>query len=344
MSAMWIVTVGRSGGWLHPWFAQRWRTLGRGGAPRRPVLVTMAAMAIVLAVAAALDLPPTRIATALAGFALQWPAVALLSVALLTAASTGPRLARLSRELRTGWWAAMPIAPRCLPLALVATALARMAIGVAVWAGVVALATMDAQVGVAPAGSWWPVIAGLVLGTLLALGQGMRRPPLHDAVVRTGRREALFAWTPGNHRRLPHLADWQRRSALVRWRLGQGGHFWVVGALLLTLPDRVGVARAAGLLLMTVSWLWLATTLRACAAVAVQALHLLRATPATSRGWRDAALRYPLFAAACAAGLAVAGEALLGFTGRPLSIWLVALLLACLPAAWRLRTAMREAA
>lgn len=341
---MWIVTVDRSGGWLHPWFAQRWRTLRRGGVPLRPVLLVAAAMATILTVAAALELPPTRLAARLGDIALRWPVVVLMLVSLITAGSIGPRLARLSRELRTGWWAAMPVAPRCIPLALVASALVRVAIGVTAWGGVVALATLDAPQSVPLAGSWWPIVAGLLLGSALALGRGWRRPPLHDAVLRTGRREALFAWTPGNHPRLPHLADWQRRTALVRWRLGQGGHFWIVGALLLTLPDRVGVARAIGLVLVTVSWLWLAATLRACADAAIQAWHLLRATPATQRDWRDAAVRYPRFAAACALGLAVLGDALLGFTGGPLTLWFVALVLACLPAAWRLRIAMREAA
>ena len=122
-----------------------------------------------------------------------------------------------------------------------------------------------------------------------------------------------------NDSRLPHLLDWQRRDALVRWRAG--GSFVWIGVLLVSLPHGVIFRVAVGMVLLALSLMWLAVVMRACADVTANAMRLLAPTPLDTRHVRIASLRYPLVAAVCATVLAGCGAILLDL-GAVLGGWL----------------------
>lgn len=161
---------------------------------------------------------------------------------------------------------------------------------------------------------------GLVVGTAIAAARVFRP----GAVVRVrhvdGIREPLLALPWLNDPRLPHLLDWQRRAALVRWR--RGGSFVMVGIVLGAVPIGAPMPEVTGLVLLVLSWSWLAVVMRASADATASAVRLLGATPLDVDCARRAALRYPLVAVLCAL-IPMAVGATLGGGGTFALGWMV---------------------
>lgn len=326
-------------GTLHPWFVQA----ARSGVRSRPSLRAGLGMGLGLGLAATFlslaGAAPSAVAAAALRLLAAWPVGTVAVVALVAGTSVARGLSRLARELQTGWLAALPLSRlrRSAPLAFVA--LAHVFAGSALWCALAALASLDPR-GVAMA-SLAPCLAGLLLGVAVGSTGFLRGRTGEPAAARiAGRREPLFR-RAGRGPPLSSVSAWQRRAVVLEWRQGQGGHFWLIGALLVLLPDRVDLRMAFGLLLTVASGLWLSLALRTCLRAGAQALHLLRATTLQRDVALRAALRYPAFAVACATATAVLGTAFLGSARTTLAYWATAVALSCVPGAWRLSRARR---
>ncbi|GAA5067490.1 hypothetical protein GCM10025759_02130 [Lysobacter panacisoli] len=317
---------------LHPWFDQRGRTLLRS---RPSVREGAAWVAALCGVAALLSLTGTASALLRVAAALPGPSAVLIALIVGTLASR--RLLLLAAELRTGWFAALPISTTRARGTLFVVALGHLLAGIAVWCAIVAFAWFDSRAFVS--GSFVPCATGVGAGMALALWRALR-PARALPEQRAGRREPAF--TLNTSAPLSAVLQWQRRAVVLQWRLGQGGHFWLVGAMLVLLPDRMGLMLAAGVLLMVVPWLWASLALRVSLQAAVEALQLLRATPMDASAARKALLRYPLIALACATATAFVGNLLLGFSWIRLLAWAIALAVVCAPSAWRMSHALRN--
>jgi hypothetical protein len=149
---------------------------------------------------------------------------------------------------------------------------------------------------------------GLVVGTAGAAARVLRRGAVARARHSDGIREPLLALAWLNDPRLPHLLDWQRRAALVRWRRGAGAA--MAALALFAIPDGAPVLGGSGLVVLVISVAWLDVVLRACAKATAEAARLLQPTPAGGDRLRPASLRYPLLAMGCTLVLAVAGAIL----------------------------------
>lgn len=318
---------------LHPWFDARGRSLLRARPSVGEGLAWTAALASMTAVLALAGASSTilRLVAAL-------PVPGAVLVALVVATLASRRLSLLATELRTGWLAALPISSARTRGVVFVVTTGHLLIGLGAWCALAACAWIDSR-DLVPA-SLPPYATGLVAGLGLALWRAMR-PSRALAEPRAGRREPAFALTTSMP--LGAVPHWQRRAVVLQWRLGQGGHFWLVGALLVLLPDRMGLVLAAGVLLMVVPWLWASLALRVCLSTAVEAHDLLRAAPVDGTAARKVMARYPLFALACATTTALLGNLLLGFSWNRALGWAVALAVACVPAAWRMAVAMRDA-
>jgi len=180
----------------------------------------------------------------------------------------------------------------------------------------------------------------LVAGTAVAAIRVFRGGAVARVHHVDGIREPLLALPWLNDPRLPHLLDWQRRAALVRWR--RGGSFAMVGIVLAAVPIGAPMLEVSALVLLVLAWSWLTVAMRASADAFVAAVRLLAAVPWGARFARMAALRYPLVATSCALVFMVIGTALLRH-GMVALVWIIC---ACVASAWplaRLVRAMRLA-
>lgn len=323
---------------FHPWLREARLAALRGGGWKRG---RGAAAALALAVVASLALravggEAAALPAALPRLIAQLPLPFALLALASAYASARSRLAALDETLRHGWWAAAPVEPARATRTLVllaalggAAALLVAALLLAAFGGEgerVRTAFLVLAAGLAP---------GAALGLLAALRQ--RRRPAQR--LREGAREPLFGLRWLDDARLPHLSDWQRREALLRWR--RGGHAWMIGAVLMALPGSTALASGAGVLLIATALAWFSLLAQACAFASVAAGRALAALPLAPRGFARAAWRYPAFAFVCACVLAAAGSALLGLGMRAAPALLGAAALLCLPALAALRGGRR---
>ncbi|MFD0320430.1 hypothetical protein [Lysobacter gummosus] len=325
---------------LHPWLHEARIAAARGGGWRRwrtPGLVLaaciLAPIALRLWSAQAAALP-----AALPRLIVQLPLpFGLLAIAFAYAIARG-RLIALDEDLRHGWWAAAPIDPARATGTLIALA------AVATVAAMAIVAIVLAAFG-GPAGAWrgacWVIEAGVAVGAVLGLISALRHRRHPARRTREGAREPLFGLRWLDDARLPHISDWQRREALLRWR--RGGHAWMIGAVLLALPSSTGAASGLGVLLIVIALAWFSLLVQACAASIVAAQTLLHSAPRAPHALARAAWRYPAFAFACAAGFATVGCALLSLSWRAAPVLLAILIVLCLPALFALRPAHRPA-
>lgn len=317
---------------LHPWFEQHWRTLLRS----RPSLRESVAWALALGMLAFMQ-AMAGVSSALLRLVAALPGPGAILIALIVGTLASRRLSLLATELDSSWLAALPI-PRARAIgAIFFVALGHVMVGLAAWSLLAMTAWLDSHEGVGL--SFLPWAAGLFAGMGLALWRALRTGRAHSA-PRAGRREPAFALTTSVP--LSPLLHWQRRAVVLQWRLGQGGHFWLVGAMLVLLPDRIGLRLAAGVLLMVVPWLWASLALRTSLRVGEEAFQLLRATPAEAATARRAMLRYPAIALALAMAMASVGNLLLGFSLLRMLGWVVALAVVILPAATCMSRAIRS--
>lgn len=323
----------------HPWFAeQRLTWLRRPGVRwlRVPALVSLGPVlcliVLVPIVASAASFGPAPVAAAEASLRMvaRWPVTIALLLAMLVGMGLRRRVLALAHELHTGWWAAAPVAPRQSRQALLVFGIGlALVILCACAVALTILATVARRFDlVGP-----PLIvvsAGVVIGAALGLiGVPVRPRPSHPRST-SGRRQAALKLHGLGDPRLPWLFDWQRRTALSRWR--QGGNAWLAGVLLLAMPVGVAPSTILGLMLMVLSVAWMAVVLRAAAEVTREAIQLLRAAPAPRRRILGAALRYPAFALTCALTWALIGACVCGAATGLMTAWCVALTVLSLPA------------
>ncbi|WP_342316526.1 hypothetical protein [Lysobacter sp. FW306-1B-D06B] len=325
---------------LHPWFGQRCETLLRSRPSLRGGLIWTAAFAGSAGLLMALGASPAGFASGCLRLIATWPFTSAIVIALVIETVASRRLSLLACELRSGWFAALPISSLRVRMTLFVVAIGYGLIGLGAWSAVMVAAWFDASRFVS--GSMLPSMTGLTAGIGIGLWRSLR-PPATDRTHHAGRREPLFTRAFVTDASLAGVSQWQRRAVVLRWRRGQGGHFWIVGSMFLLLPDRLGLKLATGAVLMVVSWLWASLALRMSLDVAGEARQLLRATPIQAHDGRRAAVGYPLIALACATAIALLGNLVLGFSWMRMVCWLTALALTCLPAAWRLRHASGSA-
>ncbi|MEH6416301.1 hypothetical protein [Pseudomonas sp. CGJS7] len=314
---------------LHPWIHEARLALARGGGWRRwrmrAALVALGVAAVVClrlwsAEAAAL---PAALPRLIAQLPLPF---GLLALVFAYGLARG-RLIALDDTLRHGWWAAAPIEPARATRTLVMLTLIAGLAAMLVVALALAVLGGDSQ---AQRGAGAILIAGVALGTALGLISALRHRRHPARRMREGARQPLFGLTWLDDARLPHVSDWQRREALLRWR--RGGHAWMIGAVLLAMPGSTGAASGAGVLLIAIALAWFSLVVQACAEASADAERLLTSTARAPHALARAAWRYPAFAFACAAAFAAAGAALLSLGWRAAPVLLAILAVLCLPA------------
>lgn len=310
----------RSG--THPWFAQR-RLEHRQRSRARRLLRTVWGVAIVVVPPVALAGEGGRAAAdaGLRAFS-QWPVAVAASLAVPMYVATGARLRPLAHELRHGWWAAAPVAPRAITRALLAVGATMAAMTLLSCAWALAVMLLAARAPASPHVAIVATLAGIGVGAALGIATALRRapPPRVD-----GRRSPLLPLAALNDARLPHLFDWQHRAAVLHWR--RGGHMAPIAAAMLLLPGGATAGGASGLLVLATALAWFGAALAGAAEAATQAGALLRALPLTPAQRRRAVLRYPAFAAACALAWSTLAAMLIG-PGLTLSCVIGLLLLA----------------
>lgn len=325
---------------FHPWLHEARIVALRGGGGRR-WRGAGAALALSLGVPLALrawSAETAALAAAVPRLIAQSPLpFALLALVFAYALARG-RLIALDERLRHGWWAAAPVEPAratrtLIVLATLAAtaAMAWVAIVLAVCGGAADARRDAGWIGVGAIG------LGATLGVISALRH--RRHPARRA--REGARRPLFGlrWLDAAH--LPHLSDWQRRDALLRWR--RGGHAWMIGAVLLGLPGSTAAATGLGVLSIAIALAWFSLVLQACVAATVAASRALTAAPCAPHALMRAAWRYPAFAFACACAWSAVGSALLSLSWRAAPVLLAIAAVLCAPALLALRSAPRPA-
>jgi hypothetical protein len=243
------------------------------------------------------------------------------------------RLLDALERWRFGWCGGLPIARGAAALTLLIVAAAGLVVSVVSTAALlfcVSLSTPHrADLPYALAG----IGLGLVVGTAVAAARVLRTGAVGRMRHADGIREPLLALPWLNDPRLPHLLDWQRRAALVRWRRGSGA---VMAALaLFAVPDGAFVLGGAGLVLFVVSLTWLDVALRACTKVTAEGARLLRATPLGGDRLRIASFRYPLLAVSCTLVLLATGAVLMSDGNAIAGLW--AAVCAIAVAAWPLK-------
>lgn len=323
---------------FHPWLREARLAALRGGGWKRG---RGAAAALALAVVASLALraaggEAAALSAALPRLIAQSPLPFALLALALAYASARSRLIALDETLRRGWWAAAPLEPARATRTLVLLAALGGAAALLVVALLLAAFGGDGGRGRT---AFLVLAAGLAPGVALGLSAALRQRRRPAQRLREGAREPLFGLRWLDDARLPHLSDWQRREALLRWR--RGGHAWMIGAVLLAMPGSTALASGAGVLSIAIALAWFSLVAQACAAASVAAARALAATPLPRRGFVRAAWRYPAFAFACACALAGAGAALLGLSWRAAPALFAVALSMCLPAAAALRGAER---
>lgn len=232
-------------------------------------------------------------------------------------AITHHRLLDALERWRFGWCGALPTARSATALTLLLAVTVGLALSVVLAAVLLFCVSVSAphrkDLPYALAG----IDLALVVGAALAGVRAFRT----DTRVRQadGIREPLLVLRWLNDSRLPHLLDWQRRAALVRWRRGGGAA--MAALALFAVPDGASVLRGAGLILLIISLTWLDVALRACANTTAEAAQLLQPTPLDGDRFRIGSFRYPLFAVVCTFVLTVVGAILMSGGSALAGLW-----------------------
>ena len=277
---------------------------------------------------------------------LQHPLPIVAGLGALIAAATGVALRSTRSQLALGWWGAMPVPPAATRRTLVAVGIA---LGLVVAAVLLLALFLLALVSDRP--EHWlrqgivvvlaSAAAGVALG-LLALRP--RHAARHGRAASSSRGLPLFDAARLERAPLPHLARWQRMTALRNWRAGGGA--WQFLLLGLAIPANESRMTLTGLILFGLAAIWGGVAARACMQVIARAAGLLGPTPAAWRDFVHSTLRYPLVVLAASSVWATAGLAMQGagpafLIGFPLL--LAALLLHRLALAWRHGPDLRRA-
>lgn len=296
---------------LHPWIRAARITLPRAG---WRLVARMLAMPVMLLLVC--------VAFASAGLRVGFPWWLLAGAVLAASGSyavTRSASVRVLVNWHSGWYGALPIGRGVATRTLLLITGGALVLAMVCVSALLSLTAIGAAHGARLPIALVVLDAGLVFGTVVATIVALRstRGPraAHAGVIR----EPLLALGWLNDPRLPHLLDWQRRDALVRWRAG--GNFVWIGVLLVSLPHGVIVRMAIGVVLLALSLMWLAVVMCACADVTADAVRLLTPTPLHAPHGRIASFRYPLVASVCAAIFAGCGAVLMTL-GAVMGGWL----------------------
>lgn len=222
-------------------------------------------------------------------------------------------------RLRFGWCGALPVRAAAVNGMLVALTALALVVAVLASASLLVIVAASAPRSAPLTFALLAVASGFALGTAAAVGYVLRPGWVARFHRAEGIREPLLKLPWLNDACVPHLLDWQRRAALVRWR--RGGSSVLVGGALVAVPHGAAIPQVLGLVLLVLSWAWLAVAMRACADVAIDAVRLLGAQPLDTSRIRAASKRYPLLAATCALVLAFGGAMLVGGGFVVIAIW-----------------------
>jgi hypothetical protein len=235
---------------------------------------------------------------------------------------------------RFGWCGALPIARGTTSWALSIITAVALLVSLVVVTALLLVASISAP----HRGDLPYTLAGIDLALIVGTGAAMVRA-LRTTGARLdhadGIREPVLALPWLNDARLPHLLDWQRRAALVRWR--RGGSFVMVGIALGVVPMGAPMGEVAASVLLVLSWSWLTVVVRASADATGAAADLLGAAPLDTHHMRQASFRYPLVAAACALLPTAAGATLAGSSAVAFA-WAIC---TCAASAWPLVRILR---
>lgn len=245
------------------------------------------------------------------------------------------RLLDALERWRFGWCGALPTARGATICSLLFVTAVALAVALAFCTALLSGISMSAPHRGDLAYALVAIDVALVVGTVVAAVRVFRRGAF-AARHADGIREPLLALPWLNDPRLPHLFDWQRRAALVRWR--RGGGVAMAALALFAVPDGIAALRGAGLILLVISLTWLDVVLRACAKATAEAAWLLRPTPLGDGCLRIASLRYPLLAVACTFVPVVAGAVLLSGGSAIAGLWAAACTIVV--SAWPFRRVM----
>lgn len=240
------------------------------------------------------------------------------------------RLLDASERWRHGWCGALPVARGATVRTLLFVVTLVLIASLACVASLLLVAALAAphrgDLAYALAGNALGLVVGTVAAVLRALRQRSDSPTHRD----DGIREPLFTLAWLDDPRLPHLVDWQRREAVARWR--RGGSFVLIGIVLAGVPDGPAIPTVVALILLVLSWAWLAVVMHASADSTISSVHLLGATPLDHNRARKASLRYPCMAMLVAT-VPMAIGAVLGHSGMIVFAWAAA---ACAALVWPL--------
>lgn len=312
---------------LHPAFRADWLVLRRTGSIAFARIIAAPALLLTCCVAVACgDL--------YGGYGWCLAVVALLALGGSHAIAHQRLLGALERW-RFGWCGALPAARGAMACTLLLVTAVALAASVAFVTAVLPCISVSAPHRGDLAHALAGINLALAAGTVAAAVRVFRRGALARVCHADGVREPLFALPWLHDPRLPHLLDWQRRAALVKWR--RGGSFVMVGAVLAALPHGSSIRLVVALVLLVLSWSWLAVVMRASADASTAAVHLLGATPLNIRRARLSSLRYPLLAVSCAF-VPVLVVAILGGRAAIMPAWIVC---AGLASAWPMLRILR---
>src|SRR5690348_5649622 len=219
---------------------------------------------------------------------------------------THQRLLAATERWRFGWCGTLPVARGATMSTLLFVAAAALFAALAFVTALLFAASVSAPRGADFVYAAAGIDLALIIGSALAAGRALRRAA--HGTRAEGIREPLFALPWLNDPRLPHLLDWQRRSALVRWR--SGGNFVLVGLVLAGVPQGPVLHEVVGLVLLALALTRLGVAMRASADSTRDATRLTAAIPFDPYRVRRAALRYPAIGAFSTAVLAAVGAAL----------------------------------
>lgn len=285
---------------LHPALRADWLVLRRTGWAASAVLGTPALLLACCVAIACGDL--------YGGYGWCLAAGALLALGGSHAIAHARMLGTIERW-RFGWCGALPTARGAMTwtLSVLTTAvlIVSLAFIIALLLAVSWHAPHHADLPYALAGMG----LGVIIGTAIALVR-VSRASVGRVAHADGIREPLLVLPWLNDRRLPHLVDWQRRAALVKWR--RGGSFVLAAVVLAGVPDGPSIPVVVALVLLVLAWAWLAVVMRASADSTRAVMDLLGATPLDVHCARAASLRYPFVAALCALVPMIAGTLLTG--------------------------------
>jgi hypothetical protein len=253
---------------------------------------------------------------------LGWLTLASALLALAGShALTRNRLLAAGSRARFGWCGALPLRAHATPVMLLALAVLALIAAVSSGGLLLVCVALPAPYRDNLGLGLLVMDGGLMVGTLAAVVQVLHAGAAVRSRHADGIREPLFAWPWLNDPRLPHLLDWQRRCALVRWR--SGSNFALIGIVLAGVPMGAAMLDVAGLVVLALALAWLAVVMRACMTATADARSVLAATPLRAEAMRLTSLRYPLLAVIGAMLLAAIGVLLLHAGFAPMAVWMV---------------------